>query len=258
MPQIQDILDACEAQDIIPSKYDLSRWRLMHSGSQHIPTSLIKHWHEKFPWQSYDTNYGLTESTGPGCIHLGVNNIHKAGAIGKPDPGWQFNIVRDNGLSVNKGEIGELIIKGPGVMAEYYKDIESTQKTIVDGWLYTGDMAYVDEDNYIYIADRKKNIIISGGENIYPIQIESHLQKLPNIKDVAIIGIPNRRMGELVAAVIELDSDSVCTKKDIISYCSSLPSYQMPRRIVFGHVIRNSTGKIDKNKMRKLYFYNSK
>lgn len=252
VPQIQDILDAIDLGDIVLTNFDLTRWRLMHSGAQHIPQSLINRWIKHFPLQAYDTNYGLTESTGPGCIHLGIDNIHKAGSIGKVDSNWDVDIV-ENGKSVAKGTVGELIIKGPGVMIGYYKDELSTSEVLINGWLHTGDMAYMDEEGFIYIAGRKKDIIISGGENIYPIQIENFLRKMPYIKDVAVIGFPNSRMGELVSAVIEFKENKQYTKKELIDYCSALPLYQRPSKFIFQKVIRNSMKKIDKKEMRRRY-----
>lgn len=252
VPQIQDILDAIDVGDVNIKKFKFSQWRLMHSGAQHVPKTLINRWHEHFPLQSYDTNYGLTESTGPGCIHLGIGNINKAGAIGKPDPEWEVNIVSE-GRPVDVGTIGELIIKGPGVMMGYYKDEVSTKEVLIDGWLYTGDMAYMDEDGYIYIAGRKKDVIISGGENIYPVQIENFYRKLPHIHDVAIIGFPNSRMGELVAAVIEFKENYSYTKKELLAYSLELPAYQRPCKYIFEKIIRNSIGKIDKKEMRARY-----
>ena len=252
VPQIQDILDAIDVGDVNIKKFKFSQWRLMHSGAQHVPKTLINRWHEHFPLQSYDTNYGLTESTGPGCIHLGIDNINKAGAIGKPDPEWEVDIV-NQGKSVDIGTSGELIIKGPGVMMGYYKDEESTKEVLINGWLHTGDMAYMDKDGYIYIAGRKKDVIISGGENIYPAQIENFYRKLPHIHDVAIIGFPNSRMGELVAAVIEFKDNCSYSKKELMDYSLELPAYQRPCKFIIKKIIRNSLGKIDKKEMRRRY-----
>ena len=252
VPQIQDIIDALDLGDISLNNYNLEQWRLMHSGAQYIPQPLIERWLKYFTNQKYDTNYGLTESTGPGCIHLGVDNTHKLGSIGKADPNWEVDIVKD-GTSVSCGKIGELIVKGPGIMVGYYKDHASTDKVLINGWLYTGDMAYMDEDGFIYIVGRKKDIIISGGENIYPAQIERFLRKLPGVKDVAVIGFPNSRMGELIAAVLELDKGIQYTKKELISYCNSLPVYQRPYKFIFDKLIRNHMGKVDKAEMRRRY-----
>ena len=251
--QIQDILDAISLGDVDMKALDLSSWRLMHSGAQPIPASLITRWCTQFPNMLYDTNYGLTEASGPGCIYLGSENIHKLGSIGRPDPKWKVDIVNEVGFPVEKGTIGELIIHGPSVMKGYYHDAHSTNKTIKNNWLYTGDMAYIDVDGFIYLVDRKKDVIISGGENIYPIQIENHIRLLQCVKDVAVIGLPNERMGEIIVAIIELNGKANCTKKDIMNHCEELPYYKKPVKIIFDTVIRNNTGKIDKKFMRSKY-----
>ena len=168
VPWAQDILEALDRGDIKLEDYDLEQWRLMHIGAQPVPPSLIKHWKDYFPNHKYDTNYGLSESTGPGCVHLGMENIHKVGAIGVPGYRWKCKIVDENGTEVKQGEVGELCVKGPGVMTCYYNDPKATAETIKDGWLCTGDMAMQDEDDFIFLVDRKKDVIVSGGENIYP------------------------------------------------------------------------------------------
>ena len=151
----------------------MEQWRLMHIGAQPVPRSLVQHWREYFPHHQYDTNYGLSESIGPGCVHLGVENIDKVGAIGVPGYGWQLKIVDENRREVPQGSVGELSVKGPGVMVCYYHNEAATKESLSeDGWLYTGDMARQDEDGFYYLVDRKKDVIISGGENIYPVQIE--------------------------------------------------------------------------------------
>ena len=166
VPWAQDILEAIDSGRVKLEDYELSQWRLMHIGAQPVPKSLIKRWKEIFPNHQYDTNYGLSESIGPGCVHLGVENIHKVGCIGKAGYGWETGIVDENGKPVKQGEVGELIVKGPGVMEEYYNDPKATAEVLKDGWLYTGDMAMEDEDGFILLVDRKKDVIISGGENL--------------------------------------------------------------------------------------------
>ena len=146
----------------ISDDYELSQWRLMHIGAQPVPQSLIRRWKEYFPNHQYDTNYGLSESIGPGCVHLGVENIHKVGAIGIPGYGWEAKIIDTDGNEVKQGEVGELAVKGPGVMKCYYNDEEATKEVLHGDWLYTGDMAEMDEDGFIYLVDRKKDVIISG------------------------------------------------------------------------------------------------
>jgi acyl-CoA synthetase (AMP-forming)/AMP-acid ligase II len=253
VPWAQDILDAVDRGEIDISKYELSQWRLMHIGAQPVPTSLINRWKKLFPHHQYDTNYGLSESIGPGCVHLGVENIHKVGAIGIPGYGWSVDIVNEAGHSVNQGDVGELIVKGPGVMECYYKDKKATAEVLKDGWLYTGDMAMQDEDGFIFLVDRKKDVIISGGENIYPVQIENFLMKHPAIRDVAVIGLPDKRLGEIAAAIISLKPGMICTEEDIDKFCQELPRYKRPRKVIFADVPRNGTGKIEKPKLRQMY-----
>lgn len=253
VPWAQDILLAIENGDVNLSDYKLDQWRLMHIGAQPVPQSLIKKWKHYFPHHQYDTNYGLSESIGPGAVHLGVENIDHVGAIGVPGYGWEVKIVDENGNEVPQGEVGELILKGPGVMVCYYNDPKATAETLKDGWLYTGDMAEQDKDGFIYLVDRKKDVIISGGENIYPVQIENFLSKNPAIKDVAVIGLPDQRLGEISAAIIELKPGAQATEEDIEAFCKELPRYKRPRKIIFADVPRNPTGKIEKPKLRQIY-----
>lgn len=253
VPWAQDILDAIESGEVNLNDYELSQWRLMHIGAQPVPPSLIKRWKKYFPNHQYDTNYGLSESAGPGCVHLGVENIHKVGAIGVPGYNWEVKIVDEKGNPVPQGEVGELIVKGPGVMKCYYNDPKATEAVLKDGWLYTGDMGIMDEDGFIYLVDRKKDVIISGGENVYPVQVEDYLRGHEGIKDAAVIGLPDKRLGEIVTAIIELKPGYTCTEEDIRKFCMKLPRYKRPRRIIFDDVPRNPTGKIEKPKLREKY-----
>lgn len=253
VPWAQDILNALDNGELKISDYELRQWRLMHIGAQPVPQSLIKRWKQYFPHHQYDTNYGLSESIGPGCVHLGVDNIEKVGAIGIPGYGWEVKIVDDSGQDVGKGGVGELCVKGPGVMTCYYNDPEATDEVLKDGWLYTGDMAERDEDGFIFLVDRRKDVIISGGENIYPVQIESFLSAHPDVNDVAVIGLPDKRLGEISAAIIELKKGRKCTEEDINNFCHSLPRYKRPRKVIFAEVPRNPTGKIEKPKLREIY-----
>ncbi|MBP3747586.1 MAG: acyl--CoA ligase [Ruminococcus sp.] len=253
VPWAQDILDAIDRGDIDLSKYKLDQWRLMHIGAQPVPPSLISRWKAIFPNHQYDTNYGLSESIGPGCVHLGVENIHKVGAIGKAGYGWEVKIADENGKTVQRGEVGELYVKGPGVMTCYYRDEKATADTLKDGWLLTGDMAQEDEDGFIYLVDRKKDVIISGGENLYPVQIEDFLRAHPAIKDVAVIGLPDKRLGEIAAAIISVKEGMTCTEEDINEFCHKLPRYKRPHKLIFADVPRNPTGKIEKPKLREIY-----
>ncbi|RJR29128.1 MAG: long-chain fatty acid--CoA ligase [Desulfobacteraceae bacterium] len=253
VPWAQDILVAIERGEIKLKDYKLEQWRLMHIGAQPVPASLIKNWKQIFPHHDYDTNYGLSESTGPGCVHLGMENLHKVGAIGVPGFDWECRIVDDQLMDVPRGGSGELAVRGPGVMKEYYKNPEATRNTLRDGWLLTGDMARFDENGFIWIVDRKKDIIITGGENIFPVEIEDFLMANSKIQDAAVIGIPDERLGEIVAAVIKPKPGKDMTDEEVNRYCEALPRYKRPKKLFFDDVPRNPTGKIEKPKLRKKY-----
>ncbi|MBN1849806.1 MAG: AMP-binding protein [Deltaproteobacteria bacterium] len=253
VPWAQDILIAIENGTIQLQDYKLDQWRLMHIGAQPVPPSLIKRWKERFPSHDYDTTYGLSEATGPGCVHLGFENLHKVGAIGLPGFDWECKIV-DEGLNlVPPGDPGELAVKGPCIMKEYYKNPEATAKAIVDGWLMTGDMARRDEDGFIWLVDRKKDVVISGGENIFPVEIEDFLMENNKIQDAAIIGIPDERLGEIVTAIVKVKPGKKMSEEEFFSFCQTLPRYKRPRKVFFDDVPRNPTGKIEKPKLRKKY-----
>ncbi len=253
VPWAQDILDCLERGEISLADYNLSRWRLMHIGAQPVPPSLIRRWKSVFPTHEYDTNYGLSESIGPGCVHLGVENIDHVGAIGKAGYLWQTMIVDEHFEPVPRGEVGELAVYGPGVMRCYYKNPEATAEVKRGDWLLTGDMAREDEDGFIYLVDRKKDVIITGGENLYPVQIEDFLRAYEKIKDVAVIGLPDARLGEIAAAIIEAKEGMTLTEAEVEDFCQALPRYKRPRKLIFASVPRNPTGKIEKPKLREIY-----
>ena len=253
VPWCQDLLEAIESGRIDPNHYMLDQWRLMHIGAQPVPPSMIHRWMKLFPHHQYDTNYGLSESIGPGAVHLGVENIDKVGAIGKPGFGWEARIVDEQGNDVPDGEVGELALRGDGVMVCYYKNPEATAEVLHDGWLWTGDMARKDEDGFYYLVDRKKDVIISGGENLYPVQIEDFLRRNEKISDVAVIGLPDPRLGEIAAAIIQVAEGQTCTEEELNAFCAELPRYKRPKKIIFDKVPRNPTGKIEKPVLRERY-----
>ena len=254
VPWAQDILDAIERGEVDLSDYKLGQWRLMHIGAQPVPPALIRRWKKVFPHHDYDTNYGLSESTGPGAVHLGIENIDHVGAIGIAGYGWQTKIVKSDGVTpVAPGEVGELALKGPGVLKEYYKNPKATAEILKpDGWLLTGAMAE-EREGFIYLVDRAKDVIITGGENLYPVQIEDFLRAHPAIKDVAVIGLPDARLGEIAAAIIAVKPGMSLTEGEVNDFCLDLPRYKRPRKIIFAEVPRNPTGKIEKPKLRQMY-----
>ena len=174
------------------------------------------------------------------------------GAIGKAGHNWEIRIIDEEGKDVTQGEVGELIARGGGVMKEYYKNPEQTALTLIDGWLHTGDMARLDEEGFIYLVDRKKDIVITGGENIFPVEVENVILRIPKVYDCAVIGIPDERLGELVTAVIDPHPGETITEEEVIRFCAeNLPRYKRPRKIIFDKVPRNPTGKIEKPKIRE-------
>jgi len=254
VPWVQDILVALDKGELKKEDYDLSCWRLMHTGAQPIPPSLIRDWQQYFPDMQYASNYGLSESTGPGCVHLNIEDSHNLEATGKAGFNWETRIVNDKGEDVPRGQVGELLVKGNGVMKEYYKNPEKTAETLEDGWLHTGDMAKQDDERFIYIVDRKKDLVISGGENIFPVEVEEVLRRHEKIYDAGVIGIPDARLGEIVVAVIDPKPGEMLTGEEVNQFCEqNLPRYKRPRRIIFDQVPRNPTGKIEKPKLREKY-----
>ncbi len=265
VPWAHDILIAIENGEVNLADYELEQWRLMHIGAQPVPPSLIRKWKEIFPYHAYDTNYGLTEATGPGCVHLGIENTRKVGAIGVPGFDWECRILPtdpaervdgDGKLrldNVADGEPGELAVRGPGVMKEYYGNAEATAATLKDGWLFTGDIARKDEDGFIWLVDRAKDVIITGGENIFPVEIEEFIMESDEVQDTAVIGLPDDRLGEIVAAVVQVKPGREMSEPEFFARCEGLARYKRPRRIFFDKVPRNPTGKIEKPALRKKY-----
>jgi acyl-CoA synthetase (AMP-forming)/AMP-acid ligase II len=253
VPWAHDILVALENGDLQLSDYKLDQWRLMHIGAQPVPPSLIEKWQRFFPAQDYDTNYGLTEATGPGCVHLGLQKTHKVGAIGRAGFDWECRVVDDQGNLLESGNAGELLVKGPGVMECYYGNHEATQNTLKDGWLHTGDIVRQDAEGFFWLVDRKKDVIITGGENIFPVEIENFLMSHEAILDAGVIGVPDHRLGEVAAAVISVKPGRHVSEEEIRDFCAAMPRYKRPRQIFFDKVPRNPTGKIEKPRLRKKY-----
>jgi acyl-CoA synthetase (AMP-forming)/AMP-acid ligase II len=252
VPWIIDVLEALDSGRIRKGDYDLAMWRLVYSGAQPIPPNLVLRWKQHFPQMAFDCTYGLSEASGPQVTHLGLGNERKMGSIGKPGLLWDVRIVDDEGRDVPKGEVGELVARGDGVMRCYFNNPDLTAKTIQDGWLRTGDLARMDEEGFIYIVDRKKDVIICGGENVYPVEVETVISRHPKVRDVAVIGTRDERLGEVVTAVIEAVPGADLTEEEILRFCEeNLPRYKRPRRIIFDTIPRSSTGKIEKPKLRE-------
>ena len=199
-----------------------------------------------FPAHQYDTNYGLSESTGPGCVHLGMDHIDKVGAIGVPGYGWEVKIVDEQLQPVPQGGVGELCVKGPGVMVCYYHNPEATAEVLKDGWLYTGDYGRFDDEGFLYICGRKKNVIVTkNGKNIFPEEIEQLLMEQPFIEEVLVYGTIDKRDGDVVVkaevypsyesikeALGEITEDGIkdAIKDSIEEVNDKMPAYKRVKR----------------------------
>ncbi len=199
--------------------------------------------------------YGLTECTGPGSVIDSRNAVNKAGSCGLPFFHVDIRIIDTQGNDVEPEEMGELIMRGPGTMKGYWNRPDANAETIKDGWLYTGDIAKKDKDGFLYIMDRKKDMIISGGENIYPAEIEDSLLAHPSILDVAIIGYDHEKWGEAVKAVIKLKEGETLTEDELIKWCDGkIGKFKIPKSVVFiDEIPRTPTGKILKRVLRDEY-----
>lgn len=254
VPWALDILEGLDKGTLKRDEYKLDHWRVVEMGAQPIPTSLVERWKRYFPKMAFNNTFGLSESSGPGTINLGLGNERKVGAIGKPGLLWDARIVNEQDEDLPVGEVGEIIVKGMGVMKEYYKNEELTAQTLRNGWLHTGDLGRMDEEGFIYLVDRKKDLVISGGENIFPVEVEGVILRHPKVRDVAVIGTEDKRLGEAVTAVIEPVQGEALTEDEIRAFCEEhLPRYKRPRRIIFDTVPRSGTGKIEKPKLRAKY-----
>ncbi|SFN10164.1 long-chain-fatty-acid--CoA ligase [Thermodesulforhabdus norvegica] len=228
-----------------------SSLRFCISGGASLPVELLKKFEKIFQTKIYE-GYGLTECS-PVCIENPFGGKTKPGSIGLPIPGFQIRIVDDSGRDVKTGEVGELLVKGPGVMKGYLNKPEETAKTIVDGWLHTGDMARQDEEGYVYIVDRKKDMIIRGGYNVYPREIEEILYRHPDVLEAAVYGVPDADLGEEVAADVVVRDGARVTEEELRKFVKDLVApYKYPRHIrLVRELPKSHTGKVLKKELRE-------
>lgn len=235
-------------------EYDLSSLRYVMTGGAPLPKITIENFYRRMGYHINQV-FGLTEGTALTTI-LGPEDAHrKPGSAGKPLFYVDLKIVNDEGREVPRGRIGEIIQKGPTVMKGYWNNPKATGETIRNGWLYTGDLGYLDEEGFIYIVDRKKDMIISGEENIYPAEIEQVLYTHPKIKEVAVIGVPDDKWGESVKALVVCKPGEKLTEDEVIAYAKQhLASYKKPKYVEFiDEIPRNPSMKVLKNVLREKY-----
>lgn len=215
-----------------------------------MPVPLIGQWHAKgVPIRQ---GYGLTE-VGPNVTSLNHQDaIRKAGSIGKENFYYQAKLVNDSGDEVAPGELGELVLSGPTVTPGYWRNPEATAATIRDGWFHTGDIMRRDEEGFLFVVDRIKNMYISGAENVYPAEVEFLLRSHPGIDSVAIIGVPDEKWGESGMAFVVIREGFSVTKEDVLAYCEGkLAKYKIPKHVHFlDELPRNDAGKIDRQQLR--------
>jgi long-chain acyl-CoA synthetase len=208
-----------------------------------MPVALLKNFEKKFK-VIVSEGYGLSEASPVTCFNP-LDRPRKPGSIGTSIINVENKVVNELGEEVPIGEVGELIVRGPNVMKGYYKMPEETAHAIRDGWLYTGDLAKMDEEGYFYIVDRKKDMIIVGGYNVYPREVEEVLYSHPDVVEAAVVGVPDPNFGEAVKCFIVSKNDSL-TEEDLIAYCREhLAKYKVPSSIEFLEELpKNTTGKI--------------
>ncbi|WP_457635232.1 fatty acid--CoA ligase [Persephonella sp.] len=228
-----------------------NRLRAFVSGAAPLPESTLERMRKKFPKVPLLEGYGLSEASPV----VSINRLEKQKplSVGPPLPDYQVKIVDDELMELPAREIGEIIVKGDNVMKGYYKDPTATEETVINGWLLTGDMGYVDEEGYIYIVDRKKDLIISKGINIYPREIEEILTSHPEVEEAAVVGKKDETHGEIPVAFIRLTENSDLKEKDLRAFLKEkLANYKIPKAFYFvDDLPRNATGKILKRVLRE-------
>jgi long-chain acyl-CoA synthetase len=232
------------------SRYDTSTMRIWGSGAAPLPVEIVEPFERRFGGKLLE-GYGLTEASPVVSAHR-LSGVRKLGSVGQPIPGVTVSIRDDDDHVVPVGEVGEVCVQGPNVMVGYYRNPEATAKTIRGGWLRTGDMGRLDADNFLYIVERKKDLIIRGGFNIYPRDVEEALYAFPAIAEAAVIGLPDTLMGEEVVAFVVLKRGQSATADDVIGFCQGrLARYKCPKEIRFVDALPKSpVGKILRKELR--------
>jgi acyl-CoA synthetase (AMP-forming)/AMP-acid ligase II len=231
---------------------DLSSVRWALCGTAPVPVPLIEAWAER--GIAIQQVYGLTECTGGAAVLGPERALEKVGSTGLPMFHTDILVVDDQGNGARPGEVGEIIVRGPHVIAEYWRNPAATAATVREGWLHTGDLGKFDEDGYLYIVERKKDMIISGGENIYPAEVENVLAAMPQIAEAAVIGVPDSEWGEVVFVVARLREGHELTLEDVVAYCTGkLGRFKLPRKLIITDqpLPRNPAGKVLKRVLRE-------
>lgn len=234
-------------------KYDLSSLKVVGVGGAPSTPDLVTLIFEKFPNALIYNGYGQTEITGGNIVNIGDDFIKRPESVGKMVPGHELRIVNEEGNPVSTGKVGEVTVKGDCVFMGYWGMPEATSQKIRNGWLYTGDLGYLDEDGFLYLAGRKSDMIIRGGENIYPQEVENCLERHPAVEEAAIMGLPDKVMGEEVKAFIQLKKGVELTEDELRDFsCGRIAKFKVPKYFEFIEEIPHiAAGKIDRKALRK-------
>lgn len=256
VPTWSDLIGQIKSGAIDLADYDLSALRHIEIGAQPVPYILFEDTKRLLPHVAIGNIYGITEGGGGGLTNCYDEDIlRKPGSIGQATAFMEAKVVDRDMNEVPAGVVGELVIKGPRLMKEYAFNPAMTADSILDGWLKTGDLAYVDEEGFIFFTDRQKDLIIRGGENIFPAEIEDALRKHPKVQDVAVLGYPDARLVEVVMAIVQLAPGETMTAEEVVGFVreKGLAKFKWPEKVVFSAVPRNPAGKIEKPKLREIY-----
>jgi acyl-CoA synthetase (AMP-forming)/AMP-acid ligase II len=237
------------------TSYDRTSVKKYTSAAAIFPVKLKNQFPKIFPHAALYEIYGLSEAAGADTILLPQDAFRKVACVGKSFTHHEVKVVNEEGKVVAPGEVGEILIRGPVVMKGYFKDPQATSEAIRGGWLYTGDLAKVDEEGYIYIVDRKRDIIVSGGVNIYPREIEEILYTHPKVAEAAVIGVPDEKWGETIKALVVPKEGHTLSEEEVIGFCrENLASYKKPTSVEFLPALpKNAAGKVLKTELRKKY-----
>jgi len=232
-------------------RFDVSSLRLIAYSGAPMPVRTIQQLRERFPGVLLHNFFGLTETTSVTSVLPDDQALLRPESIGRAVPELQVRIAGDAGAALPPDRVGELLVKGPSIVKGYYNRPEATGEAIVDGWLHTGDTAFIDEEGFIFLQGRKKEMVIVAGENVYPVEVENVLTRHPAVAEVAVIGAPHGVLGEVVKAVVVLQPGADCTERDLKRYCvERLASYKVPQTFEFRDALpRNPSGKVVKREL---------
>jgi acyl-CoA synthetase (AMP-forming)/AMP-acid ligase II len=235
--------------------YDATSVTLIGSGAAIMPAETQRRLREVFPGAEIFDTYGMTEASGGITTLLPKDFDRKVACVGKEHINLELRVVDEQDQDLPAGEIGEIIFRGNNLMKEYYKDSHATREALRGGWMHTGDLGRLDDEGYLYIVDRKKDMIITGGENVYPREVEEVLYTHPAIAEAAVIGVPDPTWGEAVKAVVVAKSGTTLSQQEVIDFCrNSIAGFKCPKSVDFAADLpKNPAGKILKRELRERY-----